>query len=490
MELTFIAGVRAGEHLHLAEPVITIGRELDNLVLMPVDGVSRHHAEIRSAGPDMWEVCDLGSTNGVTVNRQKINGTARLQDGDIIEICNQSIMVNLKPPMGTVIFKPLNEMAAALTPEAAARRAVPAGYENPAPIPTATPLPRKPEDMKQLTQALRSGKVELFKGPPETPRPAADFTAVSEPAEPRRRRFSNLFFYILVFAVAVIIIGVYLIFIQQQPPPPTVEPMPQSTAPGMVLWYERERIEADNVFRYSLLFEGDHATFTLDDLRSRRSFQMEIPNLSEDTRQNLLQAVERSGFYDLPESPSRAQSLDGRREKRHLLVVTPERRHEVMVNDDMPPDAFTKIEILLQNFAEDNKLSTISLTPEELKAQAEKAYQAAENYFANSSGNPANLPLAIRSYELAAQYLEQFSPKPDIYRNAMAQLEKLRELRDNRIRALKTEIQNLSQLQDFTGLRQSLLELQALSEPGSRDYDNARKGLLTVEEQLRNQQRR
>lgn len=68
----------------------TIGRALDNDVVIDVAEVSRHHARIDYAG-SQFEITDLGSTNGTSVNGIKVTrspigdaddlllGTARLQ---------------------------------------------------------------------------------------------------------------------------------------------------------------------------------------------------------------------------------------------------------------------------------------------------------------------------------------------------------------------------------------------------------------------------
>jgi pSer/pThr/pTyr-binding forkhead associated (FHA) protein len=62
--------------------VTTIGRSLDNDVVLAEAEVSRHHARIEYRN-GAFEIVDLGSTNGTRVNGAPV-ARARLQDGDVI----------------------------------------------------------------------------------------------------------------------------------------------------------------------------------------------------------------------------------------------------------------------------------------------------------------------------------------------------------------------------------------------------------------------
>jgi pSer/pThr/pTyr-binding forkhead associated (FHA) protein len=68
----------------IQEPRITIGREPDNLIQLPHEKVSKHHAVILQAKGG-WAIEDLQSTNGVIVNGQRTDG-AELKEGDTVKI--------------------------------------------------------------------------------------------------------------------------------------------------------------------------------------------------------------------------------------------------------------------------------------------------------------------------------------------------------------------------------------------------------------------
>ena len=95
MKLTVIEdGVRAD--LELDQPVITIGRALDNDLRLQSSRVSRHHTRLESSEGESW-IIDLGSANGTLVNGERVN--RRLVDvGDTITIGGVEIVVEPETP--------------------------------------------------------------------------------------------------------------------------------------------------------------------------------------------------------------------------------------------------------------------------------------------------------------------------------------------------------------------------------------------------------
>lgn len=63
----------------------TIGRSSKCDVVLDDPNVSREHAELRPRGGS-WVLTDLGSTNGSSVNRQRIDGPTVVRRGDEIEL--------------------------------------------------------------------------------------------------------------------------------------------------------------------------------------------------------------------------------------------------------------------------------------------------------------------------------------------------------------------------------------------------------------------
>src|SRR5476649_2816041 len=63
----------------------TFGRTSGNTVVLPTEKVSRRHAMIHEQGGEFW-VVDLGSTNGIEINGERVTHPVRLRDGDEIQM--------------------------------------------------------------------------------------------------------------------------------------------------------------------------------------------------------------------------------------------------------------------------------------------------------------------------------------------------------------------------------------------------------------------
>lgn len=77
----------AGEEFILSEVENTIGRTDENFILLSDPSISRHHAKIfRHA--DQYQVQDLGSSNGSTINGKPIKAPVILSSGDQVKFGN------------------------------------------------------------------------------------------------------------------------------------------------------------------------------------------------------------------------------------------------------------------------------------------------------------------------------------------------------------------------------------------------------------------
>src|SRR5258708_19119372 len=73
-----------GKEIALGTGIITCGRTADNTIAFPSDSnVSRYHAEIEERDGE-YLLIDLGSSNGTTLNGQKVTRETPLHDGDTI----------------------------------------------------------------------------------------------------------------------------------------------------------------------------------------------------------------------------------------------------------------------------------------------------------------------------------------------------------------------------------------------------------------------
>jgi diguanylate cyclase (GGDEF)-like protein len=89
--LTLLTGVNAGEVFTLERPQTVIGRAREARVRLDAVGVSRRHARIVRRPDGTFTIEDLGSTNGVYVNGERVE-IADLTPGDQLQIGSDVVL--------------------------------------------------------------------------------------------------------------------------------------------------------------------------------------------------------------------------------------------------------------------------------------------------------------------------------------------------------------------------------------------------------------
>jgi len=490
MKIFFVNGVRAGEELDLALPIISIGREEDNAVMLLTGGVSRYHGELRRDENGTWTVVDLQSTNGIKVNRSKIAGKAILSEGDLIEFGDQMLRVTQlasSPPK--VVFSPVGAPAANEPAPHLNKSADPTVRLSAPPLPppaapavapvTAAEAPRDDRTVHDLSEALKSGKVKLFGGRGET-KGAAPETGDGKAS---RRIFSNRLFYTVVVCAVAVAIAAFYHITQLKKQAQTAPAEAKFNPKDFLLFYEKEIISSDNVFRFALQIEHGKALFIIDDLKSQRRFQREIEDLTESNLEILRNSIERSGFMAM-RSPESGVAQNNEDQRRRLVIGERDKVNDVTVLNNTAPKAFDDVEYAINAFAENYGLQTIAMTPEELREQAEQSFVKAEDLFANREAKLSNLRSAIQRYTLAVNYLEQFSPKPALWDRARKRLEEAEKIRRQKYQDLDYERIRLINVKEFEQLRFVLHQMMELCDPDSREYDSARQRLFKLDNYL------
>ena len=89
--LDFILGPLAGHSVDLAGDVCTLGSVAGNTIVLADPAVSRKHAGIRRGTDGLYELADLGSTNGIYVNGHRMPKKV-LEEGDVIRVGNSELI--------------------------------------------------------------------------------------------------------------------------------------------------------------------------------------------------------------------------------------------------------------------------------------------------------------------------------------------------------------------------------------------------------------
>ena len=87
--------IEGERHVDLTEPVVAIGRALDNDVILEDPRVSRHHAQLRRRF-GRYVLYDLGSSGGTTVNGHPVQECV-LQPGDVLSFAGVEVIYGETP---------------------------------------------------------------------------------------------------------------------------------------------------------------------------------------------------------------------------------------------------------------------------------------------------------------------------------------------------------------------------------------------------------
>ncbi len=85
--LTSEGGLAKGQVFKVARTGLSIGRGINNNIVVPDSFASQEHAEFYYKDDEVW-LEDLGSTNGTWVNGERITGKIQLVPGDYVKIGN------------------------------------------------------------------------------------------------------------------------------------------------------------------------------------------------------------------------------------------------------------------------------------------------------------------------------------------------------------------------------------------------------------------
>jgi Inner membrane component of T3SS, cytoplasmic domain len=88
--LEFVSGPMAGHVILLSDEVTTVGSVAGNTIVLSDPAVSRKHVGIRRVG-NLYELADLGSTNGVYVNGHRLPKKT-LVSGDNLRVGNTEMI--------------------------------------------------------------------------------------------------------------------------------------------------------------------------------------------------------------------------------------------------------------------------------------------------------------------------------------------------------------------------------------------------------------
>jgi Protein kinase domain/FHA domain len=140
LRLKVTAGPALGKEIQVRDELL-IGRHASGAGTLGDDiEISRRHARISRAADGQYEIEDLGSTNGTSVNGHPITAAEPLAVGDVIEVGSSTLVVQVTMPLASaatdtpIQSRPLDAVADEPTEEAAGGPAQDAAAD-PSPLP-------------------------------------------------------------------------------------------------------------------------------------------------------------------------------------------------------------------------------------------------------------------------------------------------------------------------------------------------------------------
>ena len=519
MRILFLNGELAGQNRELTPPGISIGRETDNDVQILAGGLSRYHAkfEYSSGG---WVVRDLGSTNGTKINGERIGGARPIKIGDIIITGDQTIRIEdgpsgqaaiQPPPQAQMPTQPRPQQAEhnsptlqeiqlppivpsgpqiifQPSPDAAHQQAQQPQQQAEQPKPQSEPQSDFKAQAKNIFDTIRSAVPTKLEGDIfGKSKSSINAAEAQKKAEGKKSGpLGNLVFYVAVVGLAIICLSIFVIMQQESARAAANAAGKQGEQPPspFMLVYEKQRITKDNIFRFTLSVEDGATTFTLDDLQNNRHFLKSFGKANPVFLKNLEDSVKKSDFMKLQQEPP-GVSEDGADDYRCLAIMEGGNFNKVVVHNTYAKSSFEDIEVAVDQFAEDFGLKTVSLSVEEMKDEAEKAFMKAESLFDNYQARPENLRNAINRYQLTLDYLDQFEPKPKEWDVARKRQQEAQSILNSQLKEVEFNFDRDIKLKDYAAAVVDCQKMMDMSDPQDKRYQVAHETKIKLEKIIR-----
>ena len=504
MKLMFLNGPQTGQSIEIPPTGVTIGRESDNTIQLPMGGVSRYHAKIDRDAAGNWQIRDLGSTNGTLVNDVPVNGVAVLSAGAVISIGDQFLRC-IEPGSSGI--------STAMNPS----MAVPPVQPSVSPAPSAAVPPQQPSQQPQQNPSISQSfffrpqnvmpvqssndtgpfqeplKVEpRLAGPSDQTVPAVTTevphglfkkkTGTTQTQDRSKKLLGNVVFAVIVILAACFGLWIFLKLsegTQKQTPAPAIK---RTVENPFVLYYEKENVTGSSIFRFVLQLENNQLAVTLDEPQNKRCYyELFTDPVSDELIAKLRQQIQDSGFMDLQQEKIAGTSTDNRQFRR-IMVGFGNKFCDVKVSNDVS-ETFNRVEsIINETLLEEYDLGVVSQDVDRILKDAETFLFVAEEAFRSIDTTPSNLPKAITNYKLALRRYQLFDdPKPPEWKTARDGLkkaeEKLEEIHDEGLKNVRLAYE----LHEYDKAIAECNRLLEIFPPDSKTYKDIRETKIKID---------
>ena len=411
MKIVYLNGDDAGKSVDLTPSGLTIGRETDNHLQLPVGGVSRYHARIEFV-EGAYMLRDLGSTNGTKLNNMLLQKIEPLKANDIITIGEQQLRVVDTEPAGKTDSKIGTSTVK-----------IPAGV--PVPEPAVPQFVFRPDSEIQppppppVTDSSETATVNIA---PEVAAAGNDFFAKHDAdgnlfkkegdeqmVKGKSSLRSNLIFALIILAM--ICGGVVLFYVMKDKLPKQKKPVETNSSQDVVesdeFFFYYEVLNADpqtlKLTRkkvYCRLVDGEYrmdmfyTDISSDDspVEVQKVAYLEESTIKRYQDHNDIQKYAR--MDDVVETPDTGNELKWTR----LAICANGKIHDSTVLGSSKDATFRRAEDVVNRLIRQTKPGKLMMSADELRTLAESSFRKANDYYKTRENNPVDNSNALVCY--------------------------------------------------------------------------------------------
>ena len=483
MKIMYLNGALTGQTMELSPAGTTIGRESDNIIQLPMGGVSRYHAKIERDAAGNWIIRDLGSTNGTLVDDVPVTGAARLAAGSVITIGDQLLRC-VDSDASPAANPPPSVMPA---PQPAPQAEQPAFFFRPqnttSSVPTSTgPLPEQP---KPAPASAAANPDPAPVPPPEVPHGLFRKKQDKPRSSGSKKLLSNVIFALIVLLIAIVGLWLFLKLSEPQQTPSSPAVTKKKVENPFILYYEKESVSGPAVFRFVLQLENGRMEVTLDEPQNKRRYYELFKDPVPDTLiDKLKQQILETGFMELQQEKIAGTSQDNRQHRR-IMVGFDNKFCDVKVTNDVS-ETFNRVETIInETLLDEYDLGVISQNVDRILEDARTFLFVAEEAYRSIDTTPSNLPKAITNYKLALRRYQLFDdPKPVEWKTARDGLARAEaKLEEIRLEGQKN-VRLFYEQREYDKAVAECNRLLSIFPPDSKTYQNIRETRIKIEKKM------
>ena len=475
MRIFFKDGHKDGDVYKLSPPGISIGREVDNDIILSLAGASRYHAKLMWKD-DQWFIKDLESTNGTFLNGERIElgKEYKMKNGDVFRIGTQTMCLAEKEsdvPDPIPIYK--EDKTVTETPDI--------GHSDI----TFQDLQASNVE-KESESTVDTGVFNKDLGKSEDLFNKKN--KVEESDIDDKRKHVGVLFYVTVVVIAIIFVLGYLVFdnMKMNKSEPHANKTRQIGVP-FLLRYEKQISSTEdtpNIFRFVMEIKDGKVTITRDDLRAGLR-DKPSRKITDEQIKSLERKIKETGFMHLAQ-PQKGNPPENKDVRQSLIIAFGKEFNSISIVNTSPPSAFDDAVTVLEDFsATELNVPAISLTPGERMEEGLQAFRRGKMLFDNYQAENANLYKSLNLFTIAVENLGAFSPEPPEFKAAYEMKMQASRILREELAEHQRNANSFMRLKQYDEAVQEWHSILEKTQPGTKNHKIARKKIIQLEERIR-----